>query len=139
LSLGFVEEMKLRLVSICFALLLVFAATSQAGRWCGPGWGYGGWGGPAFGISFIAPIPVYRTVYVARPAPYYTERVVRVSRPASQLVRAQNQLASLGYYRGYADGVFGPLTSRAIVQYQSDNGLRVTGRLDRATLRSLGV
>jgi peptidoglycan hydrolase-like protein with peptidoglycan-binding domain len=55
------------------------------------------------------------------------------------LVRAQAQLTSLGYYRGGVDGQFGPLTSRALAQYQSDYGLPVTGRLDRATLKSLGV
>lgn len=137
--------MKTKFLLALAATLLVFTANSQAGwgwgggGYCGPrgGWG-GGWGGSAFGITF-APVPIYRTVYVAQPAPYYTQRVVRVSRVSSTLVGAQSRLASLGYYRGTVDGSFGPLTSRAIAQYQADYGLPITGRLDRATVKSLGV
>jgi peptidoglycan hydrolase-like protein with peptidoglycan-binding domain len=38
-----------------------------------------------------------------------------------------------------ADGVFGPKTKRALKNYQRRNGLRVTGRTNTATLRSLGL
>ena len=38
-----------------------------------------------------------------------------------------------------ADGVFGPKTKRAVKNYQRRNGLKVTGRADTATLRSLGL
>ena len=140
--------MKARISLALAAVLLVFAGQSQAG-WCGPrfGWGGGGWWGPSFGVSFVAPVPVYRPVYYApapvyyaAPAPVYV-RTVRYSQPvvSSTLVRAQSQLSNLGYYAGAVDGAFGPLTSRAISQYQADYGLRVTGRLDRATVKSLGI
>jgi hypothetical protein len=144
--------MKIKLLLALTIVLLFSTGVSHAGwgwgggGYCGPrfgwgggyGWG-GGWGGPAFGVTFAAPVPVYRPVYYTQPAPYYVQRVVSVSRPSSTLVRAQSQLANLGYYRGTVDGSYGPLTSRAVAQFQADNGLRVTGRLDRATLKSLGV
>ncbi|MDA0172012.1 transglycosylase family protein [Solirubrobacter taibaiensis] len=38
-----------------------------------------------------------------------------------------------------ADGVFGPKTKRAVKTYQRRNGLKVTGKADTATLRSLGL
>jgi len=38
-----------------------------------------------------------------------------------------------------ADGIFGPKTKRALKNYQRRNGLKVTGRADTATLRSLGL
>ena len=38
-----------------------------------------------------------------------------------------------------ADGVFGPKTKRALKTYQRRNRLKVTGRADTATLRSLGL
>ena len=38
-----------------------------------------------------------------------------------------------------ADGVFGPKTKRAVKTYQRRNRLKVTGRADTATLRSLGL
>lgn len=153
----------MRLFVLLAAVFLGCAATSEAGwgrcgwggGWGGPrfGWGggWGGWCGPSFGVSFVAPIPVYRPVYYAAPAPVYYAapapvtyvRTVRYTRPPvvvnGTLVRAQAQLSSLGYYSGSVDGSFGPLTSRAVTQYQNDYGLPVTGRLDRATLKSLGI
>lgn len=113
------------------------------GGYCGPGWGWGGWGwgGPSLGISFVqpapvyyAPPPVYRTVYYAQPAPAYY-----YNNGAPVLAAAQRRLAKLGYYNGYIDGDFGPRTNRALIQYQADYGLPVTGRLDSRTRASLGV
>lgn len=134
--------MKTRLLVLLAVVFLVGAAKTQAGWGWGGGWS--GWCGPSFGVSFVAPVPIYRPVYYA-PAPVYYSapvyvRTVRYTRTVSgTLVRAQSQLSSLGYYNGAVDGAFGPLTSRALAQYQSDYGLPVTGRLDRATLKSLGI
>jgi hypothetical protein len=55
----------------------------------------------------------------------------------STVAVAQERLARQGYYRGEIDGIFGPETRRAIMRYQSDHGLRVTGRPDVETLRAL--
>jgi hypothetical protein len=57
----------------------------------------------------------------------------------STVAAAQEQLARQGYYRGELDGIFGPETRSAIMRYQSDHGLRVTGRLNMDTLRALGL
>ena len=57
----------------------------------------------------------------------------------SSLAGAQEQLAQQGYYRGEIDGIFGPETRRAIIRYQSDHGLRVTGSLNADTLHALGL
>lgn len=147
--------MKARTLLFAIALLLLTVTASQAGWHCGRGWGWGGgpryygggWGGggycgPGFGIAFAAPLVVVPPAPVYYyPAPAYATRTVYVRTAPGQatLVRAQAQLARLGYYRGEVDGDFGPLTSRALALYQSDNGLRVTGRLDSATLAILGT
>jgi len=55
----------------------------------------------------------------------------------STVATAQTQLARQGYYRGEIDGIVGPETRRAIMRYQGDRGLRVTGRLNMDTLRAL--
>jgi len=137
--------MKARLLLLAVILLALPLSVAQAGWHCGGwgGWGgprfygWGGWGwgggycGPGFGVAFAAPVVVYR------PAPVYYVRPAYVVSQAS-LVRAQAQLARLGYYRGEVDGDFGPLTSRALCRFQADNGLRITGRLDSATLATLG-
>jgi Putative peptidoglycan binding domain len=110
------------------------------GGWGGWGGGWGGWGwGPSFGISFVAPVPAYRTVYVAQPAPSYRSYSAYRSSSAPALYRAQARLARLGYYSGPIDGDFGPMTSRALRSYQADYGLPITGRLDSRTRESLGV
>ena len=57
----------------------------------------------------------------------------------STVAAAQEQLARQGYYRGELDGIFGPETRRAIMRYQSDHGLRATGRLNTDMLQALGL
>lgn len=145
------KPMKTRVVLTAVALLAGTISFADAGGWrrgcggfyggprvsVGVGVGFGGWGGGycgprwGWGPPVAVAVPVYRQVIVERPV-----RVV--SGPAATLLRAQTQLARLGYYTGAIDGAFGPLTSRAIREYQADYGLRVTGRLDRATVESLG-
>ena len=51
----------------------------------------------------------------------------------------QKQLARQGYYREEIDGIFGAETRRAVVRYQSDHGLPMTGNLNADTLRALGL
>jgi len=72
---------------------------------------------------------------------YYTQGAYDSSDQSadSTIASAQEQLAGQGYYRGEIDGVFGPETRRAIMRYQSDHGLRVTGRLNVDTLGALGL
>ena len=50
---------------------------------------------------------------------------------------AQKELKDRGYYSGPIDGVIGPATQTALRAYQRDRGLKVTGRLDSSTIRSL--
>jgi hypothetical protein len=50
---------------------------------------------------------------------------------------AQRQLKDRGYYSGPVDGVIGAATESALRAYQRDRGLKVTGRLDSPTVRSL--
>ena len=52
---------------------------------------------------------------------------------------AQRALESKGYYGGPIDGIIGPKTRSGLREYQGDNGLEVTGKLDAKTAQSLGV
>jgi peptidoglycan hydrolase-like protein with peptidoglycan-binding domain len=52
---------------------------------------------------------------------------------------AQRTLQSDGYYKGAIDGVDGPMTMKAIREYQRANNLHVNGQLDRQTRDSLGL
>jgi TonB family protein len=52
---------------------------------------------------------------------------------------AQERLHEAGFSPGVADGVPGPQTTAALRQYQRQQGLAVTGRLDEATRQALGL
>lgn len=51
----------------------------------------------------------------------------------------QQDLAAAGYYQGSVDGVMGPMTSNALVSFQSAYGLAVTGQIDDSTLQALDI
>jgi TonB family protein len=53
--------------------------------------------------------------------------------------QVQEYLRSAGYNPGAADGVPGPQTVAALRQYQTAQGLPVTGLLDEATRKTLGL
>jgi peptidoglycan hydrolase-like protein with peptidoglycan-binding domain len=57
--------------------------------------------------------------------------------PVMEVHTAQRELRSRGYYSGPVDGVIGAGTEAALRAYQRDRGLKVTGRLDAPTVRSL--
>jgi hypothetical protein len=58
---------------------------------------------------------------------------------AANVADVQDQLARAGYYHGQIDGVLGPETRHALLRYQSDKGLRMTGSLTMETRQSLGL
>ena len=69
------------------------------------------------------------------PRSYYGESYSRGGTAAS----VQRELYRRGYYYGSIDGAIGPASRRAISRYQSDNGLPITGYIDRSLLYSLGL
>ncbi|WP_378957081.1 peptidoglycan-binding protein [Pelosinus sp. sgz500959] len=50
----------------------------------------------------------------------------------------QKLLSENGFYVGEVDGVFGKITLKAVKDFQSSNGLRVDGVVDKETLLYLG-
>lgn len=88
--------------------------------------------------SYWYPDDYYGSDYYTGPYGYDDSGVYQGEESTDSTVAAtQERLARQGYYRGEVDGVFGPETRRAIMRYQSDHGLRVTGRPDVDTLRAL--
>jgi peptidoglycan hydrolase-like protein with peptidoglycan-binding domain len=66
--------------------------------------------------------------------PYFTApREVQVR----TLANAQTTLAGLGYYRGTIDGISGPATEEAILIFQGNVRVELSGRLDLSTLAAL--
>ena len=65
--------------------------------------------------------------------------VAAVPKPNDTTRRAQQALNAAGYNVGAPDGRAGAQTTAAVKKYQGDRHLPVTGRLDDATLKSLGI
>lgn len=59
--------------------------------------------------------------------------------PSGTVKEAQQQLKEQGLYHGQVDGAIGPETRRALTEYQKQNGLRETARLDDATLQRMNL
>ncbi len=73
----------------------------------------------------------------AQPLPPQLTYVQPLSRPAVQTV--QEQLHKAGDYGGRIDGVWGPDSVVALQRFQQTHGLQVTGQLNEATVRTLGL
>ena len=54
-----------------------------------------------------------------------------------EVIKIQERLAELNYYKGTADGSFGSMTEEAIVAFQAANGITQTGVADEFTLSVL--
>lgn len=59
--------------------------------------------------------------------------------PQSQIRQAQEKLRILGFEVGESESVLDPLTIKALRAFQRTRRLAVTGELDTATLRALGL
>jgi len=110
-------------------------------------YGYGGYS-PFYSYYPYYSAPYYDGGYAAdayydgdapdAPAPTY--RGARVEDHGDNLaVDVQRALRHDGYYHGGIDGDIGAGTRAAIRQYQYDHSLEVTGRIDKALLRSMGL
>ena len=55
------------------------------------------------------------------------------------ILRAQEHLKALGYQPGPVDGILGGKTRDALRQYQTAKELAVTGNLDDATKKAMGL
>ena len=76
----------------------------------------------------------------AKPAGYYGgsyKTLTRSSKYQSKVVPLQRRLKELGYYSGSIDGYFGSKTYRAVRNFQSRNGISVTGKADPYTQQVL--
>lgn len=56
-----------------------------------------------------------------------------------QVMAMQRALTARNLYQGKADGLWGPKTESALRNFQTQNGLEVTGTLDEPTARALGI
>ncbi|MFD1891827.1 peptidoglycan-binding protein [Ottowia beijingensis] len=84
-----------------------------------------------------APAPVTAPAEPA-PAPAVTAPAAEQGPVRLTVRQAQQRLLDKGYDPGTVDGISGPRTANALRQFQRDEGLMATGRLDSETMNALG-
>lgn len=58
---------------------------------------------------------------------------------ASAVRNIQQWLRARGFYRGAADGIWGPQTQQALERFQQGQGLQANGQVNPATIQALGL
>jgi len=89
--------------------------------------------GTDFGMELTQPLLISDPLSASR----VNENTIFTSR--EMIAQAQTALKDLGYDPGPADGRMGYQTRRALRDFQRDKRLTVTGELDVATARELGI
>jgi hypothetical protein len=90
----------------------------NAGYWS-PAWGYD---------SAFSYYPYNGPIYAYNNLP-----------PDQVIANVQSTLQAQGYYHGEVDGTLGPITRKALANYQRDHSLYTTEAIDEPTLASLGL
>jgi peptidoglycan hydrolase-like protein with peptidoglycan-binding domain len=95
-----------------------------------------------FGLSFLGceSVKTVRTELsnVIRPEGGSEEVDPNISKQ-DEIYKIQKRLIELGYEPGPADGIMGKMTKRAIKNFQKDNDLPPTGKIDNETKNKLGA
>ncbi len=91
-------------------------------------------------IAVITNEPETPTPTPAPVTPTPTPKSLQRGFTGSDAVRAvQRRLKELGYYKGSADGDFGPATESAVKEFQKANGLTADGKVGEKTLAKMNA
>ena len=91
-------------------------------------------------IAVITNEPATPTPTPAPVTPTPTPKSLQRGFTGSDAVRAvQRRLKELGYYKGSADGDFGPATETAVKEFQKANGLTADGKVGEKTLAKMNA
>lgn len=96
------------------------------------------------GWYFLNPLGYWAPAWGYNPAqayyPYNGPIYAYRNLPPDQVIaNVQASLQDQGYYAGEVDGLLGPLTQEALVNFQNSNSLAPTGSIDEPTLDALGM
>jgi hypothetical protein len=86
-----------------------------------------------------APAPAASTALSGEEKTALEKKKTGWEKRAQQVRKAQERLKALGYYPSSVDGIAGPITYKAVRQFQKSKNLPETGAIDDALLDSLGA
>jgi len=67
------------------------------------------------------------------------DRALYMWSSGDDVAQLQQKLNTLGYWAGKVDGIYGPKTKSAVIQFQKAKGVRADGIVGPQTLKALGV
>lgn len=70
---------------------------------------------------------------------YKVERKIIIKAESAEILDCQNALRELGIYNGEINGIYNEETIKSLKIFQQNNGLTLTGVLDKVTAEALGV
>ena len=111
----------------------------------GGGYGYPGYYGYDYGYPYSYGYNTYPSYYYGQYPTTYTTTRYATSRYGdlayddNVVIAVQRRLARAGYYHGAIDGVAGRGTRSALARWEANHGMYADGRIDRETLRALGI
>jgi peptidoglycan hydrolase-like protein with peptidoglycan-binding domain len=91
-----------------------------------------------FGLGALAPAPVAAQDKPAAEMKKPAKKMAKKAKPSKAVMAVQEALNKNGA-KLKIDGLMGKQTRAAIRAYQKANGLKATGRADKATMAKLGV
>ena len=89
----------------------------------------------AFPVAEILGVRRATDPSVAAPKPHHI--IARMGDRGEVVAHWQKTLASLNYKLGAVDGIFGNLTRDAVMAFQADNAIPVTGAIDELTVETI--
>ena len=99
------------------------------------------WGGTAVPNAFVTPtssaFTIVTQIPTATPSVTATVFALKIGSTGDEVRNLQRRLSDLGYYRGSADGDYGPATESAVREFQRRNNLTADGIAGRATTNKL--
>lgn len=82
-------------------------------------------------------VPVGTPVKIIGPS-VNVHRNLKCNISGPDVVILQQKLRQIGLYNGRTDGIFGASTEEAVKTFQTNNGLPITGMVDKETRKALG-
>ncbi len=87
----------------------------------------------------VALIGLILVLFAANFAPKTVMTYSQFGSRGQEVVKIQQKLKELGFYKGKIDGIYGLQTERAVINFQRSRGLRIDGIAGPQTLKALGI
>lgn len=94
---------------------------------------------PILYVLFVAILVVLVTYQIGGLEAYLGDRVIRPGDAGADVLQLQQKLGEFGYFRGTPNGIYDKKTLQAVKEFQRENEIKPTGRVNQETKDALGI